>query len=245
MRSATTPPASSCPGARPGQFSSGLPRCSTTRRWSSSSTTGSAGRGAGRRREAVGAAVMATAKSRRTDAGRASLGRGRRRTAPASPPCEDLPYPGGDRLASVGGRAMTEDEPIPRGRGSRSRPRWPTSWSSTTSRPLAGPQAAMMLGDLGARVIKVERPPPATTPPPGDCCGPRRGRTRATRDRTYSMAANRNKESIVLDLKHARRRRTARPTGSADVLLENFRVGVLDRLGFTEQRLHGSSTPGW
>src|SRR5215210_2076044 len=102
------------------------------------------------------------------------------------------------------------------------------------TRALAGPQAAMMLGDLGARVIKVESatgddtrawgPPWAGDPgPDGSFPGPH--------DSTYFMSANRNKESIVLDLK-AEDDRTVleRLVARSDVLLENFRTGVLDRL---------------
>ncbi len=106
------------------------------------------------------------------------------------------------------------------------------------SRALAGPQAGMMLGDLGARVIKVESatgddtrawgPPWAGDPGPDDA-----------HDSTYFMSANRNKESIVLDLKDpADQDVLARLVARADVLLENFRTGVLDRLGFPVARLH-------
>ena len=106
------------------------------------------------------------------------------------------------------------------------------------TRALAGPQAAMMLGDLGARVIKVESatgddtrawgPPWAGDPGPED-----------PHDSTYFMSANRNKESIVLDLKADDDRVVLdKLVARADVLLENFRTGVLDRLGFTVARLH-------
>jgi crotonobetainyl-CoA:carnitine CoA-transferase CaiB-like acyl-CoA transferase len=93
------------------------------------------------------------------------------------------------------------------------------------SRALAGPHATMMLGDLGARVIKVEAP----------------GRGDDTRgwgppfagdESTYFLSANRNKESITLDLKDdADRDVVLRLIERADVLVENFRTGVLDRLG--------------
>lgn len=66
------------------------------------------------------------------------------------------------------------------------------------SRALAGPQAAMMLGDMGARVIKVE------TPVGGDDSrgwGPPFLGEGDDRESTYFMAANRNKESITLNLK--------------------------------------------
>lgn len=104
------------------------------------------------------------------------------------------------------------------------------------SRALAGPHAAMMLGDLGARVIKVE------TPGAGDDSrgwGPPFLGEGEERESTYFMAANRNKESIVLNLKdEADAEVLTRLARQADVLVENFRVGVLDRLGFSTQRLH-------
>jgi crotonobetainyl-CoA:carnitine CoA-transferase CaiB-like acyl-CoA transferase len=99
------------------------------------------------------------------------------------------------------------------------------------TRALAGPHAAMMLGDLGARVIKVENPgsgddtrgwgPPFVQPEGGD------------RESTYFLAANRNKESITLDLKdEADKAVLTELLRRADVLLENFRPGTLARLGF-------------
>jgi crotonobetainyl-CoA:carnitine CoA-transferase CaiB-like acyl-CoA transferase len=109
------------------------------------------------------------------------------------------------------------------------------------TRALAGPQAAMMLGDLGARVIKVE----STTGDDTRAWGPpwagavSTGSTSEERDSTYFMSANRNKESIVLDLKDPDDADVlAALVRRSDVLLENFRVGVLDRLGFTVERLH-------
>ncbi|MGY1809693.1 CaiB/BaiF CoA transferase family protein [Blastococcus sp. SYSU D00669] len=99
------------------------------------------------------------------------------------------------------------------------------------TRALAGPHAAMMLGDLGARVIKVESPgagddtrgwgPPFVQPDSGD------------RESTYFLAANRNKESITLDLKDDGDKAVLTELlRRADVLLENFRPGTLARLGF-------------
>jgi crotonobetainyl-CoA:carnitine CoA-transferase CaiB-like acyl-CoA transferase len=105
------------------------------------------------------------------------------------------------------------------------------------TRALAGPQASMMLGDLGARVIKVESATGDDTrawgPPwAGEASGHHE-------DSTYFMSANRNKESIVLDLKDPEDSEVlAALVGRADVLLENFRTGTLDRLGFTVERLH-------
>ncbi|MBT2230467.1 CaiB/BaiF CoA-transferase family protein [Nonomuraea sp. NEAU-A123] len=99
------------------------------------------------------------------------------------------------------------------------------------TRALAGPHATMMLGDLGATVIKVE------TPETGDDTrgwGP----PFADGESTYFLSANRNKRSIELDLKSDDGRQTLEAlVRRADVLVENFRTGVLDRLGFSEQRL--------
>jgi crotonobetainyl-CoA:carnitine CoA-transferase CaiB-like acyl-CoA transferase len=99
------------------------------------------------------------------------------------------------------------------------------------TRALAGPHAAMMLGDLGARVIKVENPgsgddtrgwgPPFVQPDGAD------------RESTYFLSTNRNKESITLDLKDAGDKTVLTDLlRRADVLLENFRPGTLARLGF-------------
>jgi crotonobetainyl-CoA:carnitine CoA-transferase CaiB-like acyl-CoA transferase len=97
------------------------------------------------------------------------------------------------------------------------------------SRALAGPHATQMLGDLGARVVKVEAPghgddtrgwgPPFVGEPDA-------------RQSTYFLSTNRNKESIALDLKDdADRDVLLRLVDRADVLVENFRTGVLERLG--------------
>jgi len=103
------------------------------------------------------------------------------------------------------------------------------------TRALAGPHAAMMLGDMGARVIKIE-------PPAGDdtrSWGPPFVGPEEDRESTYFLSANRNKESLVLDLKDpADADVLARLVERADVLMENYRVGVLDRLGFPVSRLH-------
>ena len=103
------------------------------------------------------------------------------------------------------------------------------------TRALAGPHAAMMLGDQGARVIKVESPAGDDTRGWGPPFVGDEGR----RESTYFLSANRNKESIVLDLKDADDKDVLRRlVERADVLMENFRVGVLDRLGFSVERLH-------
>ena len=104
------------------------------------------------------------------------------------------------------------------------------------TRALAGPHAAMMLGDLGARVIKVE------APGAGDDArtwGPPFVGDGAERESTYFMSCNRNKESVTADLKSAEGKTFLRRlVAQADVLMENFRPGVLDRLGFSVAELH-------
>jgi formyl-CoA transferase len=109
------------------------------------------------------------------------------------------------------------------------------------SRALAGPHATMMFGDLGARVIKVETPrggddtrgwgPPFVQPRGSD--------DEASRESTYFLSANRNKESITLNLKADDDRQVLLDlVRHADVLVENFRTGVLERLGLGIDTLH-------
>jgi crotonobetainyl-CoA:carnitine CoA-transferase CaiB-like acyl-CoA transferase len=104
------------------------------------------------------------------------------------------------------------------------------------SRALAGPHAGMMLGDLGARVIKVE------TPGAGDDSrgwGPPFVGPEDDPISTYFLSCNRNKESVTADLKSDEGRELlTRLVRHSDVLIENFRPGVLDRLGFPVERLH-------
>lgn len=96
------------------------------------------------------------------------------------------------------------------------------------SRALAGPYATMMLADAGADVIKVE-------PPGGDDS---RGwlpfaEVEGHRESAYFLSANRGKRSVRLDLKaEADADRLRWLLASADVLVENYRPGVLERLGF-------------
>src|SRR3954470_8511668 len=93
------------------------------------------------------------------------------------------------------------------------------------SRVLSGPYCTMQLGDLGARVIKIEQPG-------------RGDDTRAWgppfigRQSAYFLSVNRNKESLALDLKHPRARRVLDALiGRADVVVENFRPRTMERLG--------------
>jgi crotonobetainyl-CoA:carnitine CoA-transferase CaiB-like acyl-CoA transferase len=94
------------------------------------------------------------------------------------------------------------------------------------SRVLAGPLATMVLGDLGADVLKVERPGAGDDTrawgPPWDETGLA----------TYFQSVNRNKTSIALDLRSQPGLQRARALiAGADVVVENFRPGVMDRLG--------------
>lgn len=92
---------------------------------------------------------------------------------------------------------------------------------------ISGPLATMMLGDQGADVLKIENPTG------GD-------HTRASANRRGGMSAsflnnNRNKKSVVLDLKtEAGRSALLRLSADADVFVQNFRPGVIDRMGLGE-----------
>jgi crotonobetainyl-CoA:carnitine CoA-transferase CaiB-like acyl-CoA transferase len=92
---------------------------------------------------------------------------------------------------------------------------------------MAGPFCTMLLGDLGADVIKIE-------PPEGDLSR-RMGGARLRlngEDNAPFLALNRNKRSVVLDLKSEDdRRRLLEMVASADVMVESFRPGVVTRLG--------------
>jgi CoA:oxalate CoA-transferase len=99
------------------------------------------------------------------------------------------------------------------------------------TRVLAGPYCTMVLADLGARVVKVE------VPERGDDArqiGPFVGGVSA-----YFLSLNRGKESIALDLRDAADRAVfERLLARADVLVENFRPGVMERLGLGFADLH-------
>jgi CoA:oxalate CoA-transferase len=102
------------------------------------------------------------------------------------------------------------------------------------SRVLAGPFATMLLADLGARVVKVEHPRG------GDDSrgyGPF-GRTGPAGSSLYFARVNRGKQSIALDLKDAADLAVARAlVARADVLVENYRPGVMARLGLGPDEL--------
>lgn len=99
------------------------------------------------------------------------------------------------------------------------------------SRILAGPYATMILGDLGADVVKVERP--------GTGDDSRRWGPPFVGDTaTYYLSVNRNKRGMTLDLKaEAGRGVLWRLLEGADVVASNFRAGLMDELGFGFERL--------
>jgi crotonobetainyl-CoA:carnitine CoA-transferase CaiB-like acyl-CoA transferase len=100
------------------------------------------------------------------------------------------------------------------------------------SRVLAGPYATMLLADLGADVVKVERPgigdDTRAWHPPADHDG----------TSTYFLSVNRNKRSVVLDLTTDAGLEQARALiAGSDVLVENFRPGTMERLGLGAREL--------
>jgi formyl-CoA transferase len=107
------------------------------------------------------------------------------------------------------------------------------------TRALAGPYCTMMLGDLGADVIKVERPgsgdetrgwgPPFVGKPYGPYPG----------ESAYFIAANRNKRSMTVNIQSREGQEIIRKLAAiSDVLVENYRTGDLDRLGLGYSDLH-------
>lgn len=99
------------------------------------------------------------------------------------------------------------------------------------SRTLAGPFSTMMLGDMGAEIIKVEQPHSGDetrrfTPPTinGESC--------------YYLSSNRNKRSITVDLKSEKGQEIIyKLVKDADVVVENFRTGTMEKLGFGYENL--------
>jgi crotonobetainyl-CoA:carnitine CoA-transferase CaiB-like acyl-CoA transferase len=104
------------------------------------------------------------------------------------------------------------------------------------SRVLAGPFATMLLADLGAEVIKIERPgigdETRSWGPPNDEHG----------NATYFQAVNRNKRSVAVDLStEAGRAQSRELAASADVVVENFRPDVMDKLGLGYEALSATN----
>lgn len=107
------------------------------------------------------------------------------------------------------------------------------------TRALAGPYCTMMLGDLGADVIKIERPgvgdetrgwgPPFVGEPYGNYPG----------ESAYFIAANRNKRSVTVNIQSNEGQEIIRKlAGISDALVENYRTGDLDKLGLGYNDLH-------
>ena len=105
-------------------------------------------------------------------------------------------------------------------------------------RHLAGPTCAQWLGDLGADVIKIENPQTGedgrvSGPPFFDARGPAE-----TGESAFFLSANRNKRSLALDIKRPEGRDLFhRLAATADVVIENFRPGVMDALGIGYERV--------
>ncbi|MEE8538133.1 MAG: CoA transferase [Acidobacteriota bacterium] len=99
------------------------------------------------------------------------------------------------------------------------------------TRAMAGPYCTLILGDLGAEILKIEEPQK------GDetrAWGPPFVREQSA----YFMSVNRNKKSVAVNLKHpSGRKLLERLLPLSDVLVENFRPGTLARLGFNPKRL--------
>ncbi|MFN8524741.1 MAG: CaiB/BaiF CoA-transferase family protein [Chloroflexota bacterium] len=105
------------------------------------------------------------------------------------------------------------------------------------SRALAGPYCTLMLGDMGADVIKVEMPGSGDE---SRGWGP----PFIEGESTYFMSINRNKRSVTLDLKDERGKRILRQLADrTDILVENFRPGTMDRLGLGYDALR-KTNPG-
>jgi crotonobetainyl-CoA:carnitine CoA-transferase CaiB-like acyl-CoA transferase len=97
---------------------------------------------------------------------------------------------------------------------------------------LAGPYCTMLLGDLGADVIKVE-------PPKGDQSR-QWGPPFISGESSYFLSVNRNKRSVVLDLKRPAALSVAeRLAMASDVVVENFKPGTMARLGLDAEKLQG------
>src|SRR5258706_336120 len=108
------------------------------------------------------------------------------------------------------------------------------------TRILAGPTCTQLLGDLGAEVIKIERPgagddtrkwgPPYVKDAAGD----------DTSESAYYLSSNRNKRSVAIDIaKPAGQRLARRLIAASDVMVENFKVGDMARYGLSYDDLKG------
>ena len=100
------------------------------------------------------------------------------------------------------------------------------------TRILAGPYCTMMLGDMGAEIIKVENPD-------GGDDTRSWGPPFLNGVSTYFISINRNKKSLTLNLKDERGKELLRDLiRKSDIMVENFRPGTLDKLGFSWEEIH-------
>jgi len=110
------------------------------------------------------------------------------------------------------------------------------------TRVLSGPYCTMLLGDMGARVIKVEQPGKGDDTrawgPPFLYPSAHAGDPDVKGESAYFLSINRNKESVTLDFKHPDGRALIEQLiAKADVLVENFRPGTLTKLGLDYETL--------
>jgi len=99
------------------------------------------------------------------------------------------------------------------------------------TRVVAGPYCTMMLGDLGAEILKIESPQGDDTR--------KWGPPFVGNESAYFLAINRNKKSVCLDLRTKEGQEAARKLiMTADIVIENFRSGIMEQLGLSYDELH-------
>jgi len=104
------------------------------------------------------------------------------------------------------------------------------------TRVLAGPTCSQMLGDLGADVIKIERPGAGD-----DTRGFAPPYMPGTKESAYFVGVNRNKQSVTLDISQAEGQALAKKLiAQCDILVENFKVGALEKYGLGYEQLHAA-----
>ncbi|OGA49003.1 MAG: CoA-transferase [Betaproteobacteria bacterium RIFCSPLOWO2_12_FULL_63_13] len=109
------------------------------------------------------------------------------------------------------------------------------------TRVLAGPWAAQNLADLGAEVIKVERPGGGDDTRSWGPPWRRDGEGEEIRDSAYFLSVNRGKKSVTLDISRPEGQRIARALAEkSDVLIENYKVGALSRYGLGYEDIRAS-----
>src|SRR4051812_784812 len=106
------------------------------------------------------------------------------------------------------------------------------------TRVLAGPSATQILGDLGADVVKVERPGQGDDTRKWGPPYVRNAEGENTTESAYYLSANRNKRSITLDFTKPKGQELARRmVARSDILLENYKVGTLNRYNLSYEQL--------